>query len=389
MILDVRTMGIFSAVTPLILGVIMLIYLRERKVYGGFGRWVLANFGLSLGYTFISLRDFIPSFVSIVLGNVLVVYCVILIYEGIEFFYERPAFNLINYLIFGLYVFLQIYFTYTVPDINIRVVVSSLVLFILNIRAGGRFLQASIPELRGTSRSVGVVFIVTALFPLFRAVSALFQSQPIIFFSDTVNSWFSVVFIFSIVTWTFFFFFLNSARVELELETARAHLDRIARTDPLTRLYNRRHFDEHAELEFQRAKRYGYGISFLILDVDHFKLINDGSGHGTGDAILLSLSERVQMAIRPFDLVARLGGDEFIVMLMDTNEEQAYSIAERIRDFVAQSPLLYESHAYHVTLSVGMTTVLPGDTNLKLILKRTDDALYLAKQQGRNCVRVA
>ena len=389
MILDVRTMGIISAVTPLILGVMMLVYLRERKVYGGFGRWVLANFGLGLAYTFLTLRDFIPGFVSVVLGNVILAYCVILIYEGIELFYARPAFSLTNYLILGVYSCLQIYFTYVVPDINMRVIFSSLVLFILNFRAGKRLLQGSIPELRGTSRAAGVVFIVTALFPLYRSGSALLEPEPILFFSDNINSWFSIVFIASIVSWTFFFFFLNSARLELELETARARLDLIARTDPLTRLYNRRHFDEHAELEFQRARRFGYTISFLMLDVDHFKTINDSHGHGSGDAVLLSLSEVIRLAIRPFDLVARLGGDEFIVMLMDTSPEQAYSIAERIRSLVAQTALGHNVEPYHVTLSVGMTTVQPGDGDLKRILKRTDEALYLAKQQGRNCVRVA
>lgn len=389
MILDVWTMGIFSAVTPLILGCIMLVYLRERKVYGGFERWIAANFGLGLGYALVSLRDVIPGFASIVVGNAFVVYSVILIYEGIELFFGRPYFSRLNYLILGLYVLLQVYFTYFSPNINMRVTVSSLVLFILILRSGERLFSGSIPELARTSHSAGYVFVVTSLFPFVRSVTALSQSEPIDLFFDVLNAWFSPVFIASIVAWTFYFFFLNSARLELELENARAELDLIARTDPLTNLYNRRHFDEHAELEFQRTKRNGHTISFLILDVDNFKTINDSQGHGVGDAVLLSLSKMIRAEIRQIDLIARMGGDEFIIMLIDTNLEQAFSIAERIRSLVAQTPVVLESQTFPVSLSVGITTIRPGDQELKLILKRTDDALYRAKQGGRNCVRTA
>ena len=367
----------------------MLIYLRQRKVYGGFGHWILANFGLSVGYMFISLRDRIPGFLSIIVGNCLIAYCIILIYEGIERFYERPRFNAWNYLILGSYILIQSLFTYFDPDINARVTISSLVVCTLIVHTGTRLFRVPIGELKETSSSAGYVFFVTAIFPFTRAVSALLASQPIDFFSDAINSWFSVVFIVSIVTWTFYFFFLNSARLELELETARAKLDLIARTDPLTNLYNRRHFDEHAELELQRAKRSGHSISFLLLDVDGFKSINDNNGHEVGDAVLLSLSEILRSELRPFDMVARYGGDEFIIMLMDTTRDQAYSVAERICNRVGQTPVLLESRTLNFTLSGGLTTVQPGDHDLRLLLKRGDIALYNAKQRGRNCVIVA
>lgn len=389
MILDARTIGIFSVMTPFALGLIMLIYLRERKVYGGFGHWILANFGLSMGYIFISLRGIIPSFLSDFISNLLIVCSLILIYDGIEQFYGRPAFSKFNYLVLSSYFLLLSYFTFFDPNDSALVALSSLVSCLLILHAGMRFFHVSIPELERTSRVAGLVFFITALFPWMRAVSSLFASGPIAYFSHVLASWFALVFIVSIVMWTFHFFFLTSARLELDLEIARAQVDVISRTDPLTNLYNRRHFDEQAEIEFQRAKRSGHAISFLLLDLDDFKSVNDTYGHDTGDFVLLLLAEILRDELRPFDLIARYGGDEFVVMLMDTNEEQAQAIAERIRKRVMETPFESDAGTFDVTLSIGITPVHMDDRDLRLILKRSDTALYEAKQHGRNCVIVS
>lgn len=386
MILDVRTMGILSGVTPVILGTIMLVYLRKRKSYGGFEKWVRANFGLGIGYLFVALRGFIPDFLSIILGNILVVYSAILVYEGVQRFYGRPTFSWLNYSFLGVYIPLQSYFTYLVPNINARVALSSLVMAVLVLHSGMKLFQYSIPELKETSQSAGYLFIFTALFPFIRGIFALLQPEPIDFFHDVLNSWFSVVFIVSIVAWTFFFFFLNSARLELDLETARVELDLLARTDPLTNLYNRRHFDEHAEIEFEHAKRHERSLSFLFVDIDNFKLINDTYGHIAGDKVLLSISATIQSLVRAYDLVARYGGDEFIIMLMDAGKKETCAIAERMRKAVEKIPVEIDSGSLHVCLSTGVATLDPGDMDLGMVLKRGDDALYQAKQQGRNRV---
>ena len=389
MVLDVRTMGIFSAISPLILGIIMLIYLRERKVYAGFGRWVLANFGLGIGFLLVSLRGFIPDLLSIVLGNAVVVYCTILIYEGIRCFYDYPPFSRSNYMIFGVYLLMQSYFTYSHPDINARIVLSSLTVFILLLRSGMVLVQGAIPGLERSSHRAGHVVIFTAIFPFTRAASAFLQPEPIDFFSDELNSWFSVVFIVSIVVWTFYFFFLTSARLELDLETARAELDLVSRTDPLTSLYNRRHFMEHAEMEFQRARRYGSSLSFIMLDADEFKMINDTYGHSAGDMVLRSISATLREELRPFDLLSRFGGDEFTIMLVDADGDSAYSIAERIRKVVARTPVSFDGMTVKIQLSVGVASYTRGDEGVENILRRADTALYHAKHHGRNRVKVA
>ncbi len=157
----------------------------------------------------------------------------------------------------------------------------------------------------------------------------------------------------------------------------------------LTNLYNRRHFNEQAEIEFRRAQRYGRNLSIVMLDVDDLKLINDTYGHDSGDRVLISIAVILRSEVRPFDLVARYGGDEFVSLLIDTDQEEAYTIAERIRSEVELTPVVINAFTLNVHLSVGITTVDPEDTDLVITSKRTDHALYQAKQQGRNRVMAA
>ena len=314
MILDVRTIGLLSAIMPFVLGLIMTQYWRERKTYGGFGHWVLANFAFGMGYLFLSLRGLIPDFFSIILGNVITIYAEVLIYQGIRLFFDRPAFSRLNLLVFVLYILFQVHFTYLEPNINARITLISIAIFILIFRSGVSLVNCPIPGLKRAARNAGYIFLLTAILPLVRGLHALRQSQPIDLFADVLGSWFGLLAIISILIWTFNFFLMNSARLELDLETARVELLQIANTDPLTGLYNRRHFFEHAEVEFQRARRREHGIAILLLDVDEFKSINDNHGHDAGDEVMRSLSVVLHREVRAFDLVARFGGDEFIVM---------------------------------------------------------------------------
>jgi len=387
LILDVRTLGILSAFMPFVLGVIMSIYWRERRTYGGFGRWVLANFTFGVGYFLISLRGTLPDLLSITLGNAAAVYAEILIFEGIRLFYGRPAFSKWNSFVFVLYLIFHIYFTYLDPNINARIAIISFALFILIVRSGMSLFNSPLFELRRTARSAGMVFLLTALLPLTRAIYALLQPHPIDLFTDAMSSWFALLGLISILTWTFYFFLINSARLELDLEAARVKLTQLAMTDPLTGLYNRRHFLERAEIEFQRAKRQAHSISFLLMDVDDFKSINDRYGHDAGDAVMIHLAAILPGEVRVFDLVARFGGDEFTIMLVNVHEGQAYEIAERIREIVAYTPIDFDSQNIKIQLSIGIASFDPKDEDLKMILKRADNALYHAKRHGRNRVR--
>lgn len=164
-------------------------------------------------------------------------------------------------------------------------------------------------------------------------------------------------------------------------------LKRQARIDLLTGLNNRRHFFELAEQELARAKRYGAPLPVLMLDVDHFKLVNDTYGHHVGDMALQKLSEVCVHTLRGIDIVGRLGGEEFAILLPETKGEQALEVAERLRLAVAGATIpLEQGGSIHLTVSIGVASPVATDARIDDVLKRADAALYAAKNAGRNRV---
>ena len=174
-----------------------------------------------------------------------------------------------------------------------------------------------------------------------------------------------------------------------ELELARAHAEMESRTDLLTRLPNRRHLAEVLDGELDRAARTGASGGFLLLDVDHFKRINDTFGHAAGDAVLVEVANRLRATVRKYDSLARWGGEEFAVVAPHLSDERALrGCAERLQVAVTRTPFRVADDAITITASVGATIVRAGDLE-EAVLRRADQALYRAKHGGRNRVMVA
>ena len=165
----------------------------------------------------------------------------------------------------------------------------------------------------------------------------------------------------------------------------------MALTDTLTGLYNRRYFEVHLQKMLENAKFQRKSLGLLYMDIDHFKKINDTHGHNVGDEVIKEFANRIRDSLRSFDLVARLGGEEFVAILPDINTKLAYQIAERLRHAIADRAFecSAEDGALNVTASFGGTVVDPdqADPSLSLeLLKRSDEQLYQAKNDGRNNV---
>lgn len=161
----------------------------------------------------------------------------------------------------------------------------------------------------------------------------------------------------------------------------------LASTDALTGVPNRRAFLEAADHELVRSARYGRALSVLMLDVDHFKNVNDTQGHDVGDAVLVALAERCQRTVREVDLVGRLGGEEFAILAPETPLSNAGILAERLRELLSTMEVSTPSGPLRITVSIGVASRagVPGET-FAGILKRADVALYAAKTGGRNRV---
>jgi len=162
-------------------------------------------------------------------------------------------------------------------------------------------------------------------------------------------------------------------------------LIQMAKIDGLTGIYNRRYLDSRLTEEIERSRRHGNPLSILLLDIDHFKKINDTHGHLCGDYALRKISELLQELVRTSDILGRYGGEEFLCILPETPHEQAVVLAERCREQIATKPLACEDHQARITISIGVTGQHRDDT-LDSIIKRADDALYQAKREGRNRV---
>ena len=173
-----------------------------------------------------------------------------------------------------------------------------------------------------------------------------------------------------------------------ELRERNAELERLATTDHLTGLYNRRFVGRELERLILRARRHGQSISVAMLDIDHFKSINDEHGHAVGDAVLIEVAARIRRRLRGDDMVGRWGGEEFLLVLPETSPEGTGIVAESVRAAIGDEPLSLATGSLDVTASIGWATWEPSDASDDL-LGRADFALYEAKAAGRNTVVAA
>ncbi len=157
----------------------------------------------------------------------------------------------------------------------------------------------------------------------------------------------------------------------------------IALKDPLTGVFNRLAFEERIEEEYQRWRRYGEPLSLAVLDIDHFKKVNDTFGHLAGDKALKAVALRLLQNIREVDIVARYGGEEFVVIMPNTPMDSAYKVAEKLRSVIAAAGFHYRKQPVNITVSLGLAG-FRGDDGPEEVFRRADDALYGAKQAGRN-----
>jgi diguanylate cyclase (GGDEF)-like protein/PAS domain S-box-containing protein len=173
-----------------------------------------------------------------------------------------------------------------------------------------------------------------------------------------------------------------------ERKRLMAELEKLSETDALTNTLNRRGFLKHAEREFERMRRTGQPLTIVMVDIDHFKAVNDSYGHAAGDLVLAMVADCCRQQSRSIDILSRFGGEEFIILLTDASLDAANRIVTRLHQAIAGSRVSTIKGEVAVTASFGLATVDPNSLDLETAIRLADEALYEAKNSGRNCIKI-
>ena len=382
MAFEVNTLFLLTIDVEAILGLLLLLVWVQNTRVHAVAWWACAHLMRAASVMIYGLYGSVPDLISIDFANVILFSSFGVTWNGARVFNGRPA--LPGSLIAGAGVWLLAsqWPGFEVGS-EVRGQLSAMII------AGYAWLTAY-EFWRGrneplVSRWPAIVLFATdgAMFLLRTPLNALVHGKD----STTVLSseWLSVLsfeaFLMTIAT-AFILLAMSKERTELRHKTA-------AMIDPLTGLLNRRAFLQDAEALLQQQIARDRPIGVLLVDLDHFKSINDRFGHAVGDKVLQVFAKTTRSSLRETDLVGRLGGEEFTVMLADAGLDNAYLVADRLRNAFAANAAVVDGQTVYATASVGVSVIVDPSQDLARLITLADQALYLAKARGRNRVEVA
>lgn len=375
--LDLRTAALFVTILFTIQAIIALLFTLLARSYRGTGAWAAASLLAVIGSILYGLRGLIPDFFSVLLANAIYIVALSLLYDGVRQFLHVP--RPMRYLFgFPTFIFLLIfYLTYGRDDIILRSVVMSLYI-VISMSASARLLiLRAAPEVRRSHWFTAGTFLVFVLFHALRVIPLFTVAPGSVLETDLLLSFPMIISSICGVLWTAGIALMITERLVVELKFTATH-------DFLTNTLNRRAAQSLLESEIRRTRSQATPLSILLMDVDHFKTINDRYGHASGDVVLVTLVERVAQAIGKEAHMARWGGEEFLIILPATPAVTAFEIAQTLRRLITNSPYVVEATPIFCSVSVGVATATTDD--LDDLLRRADRALYHAKHAGRNTV---
>lgn len=380
--LDARTMMVMmSALSLLSSGLLLLTGLHAGNVRG-VHHWAIGSLfiGVGLGFSYTQLISS-GSGLILIFGGTLVAAGIGLLFNGIQFFKEGRCNKYIPWLL-ALLVFAQsIWFVTLHPNVHARIVANSLVFAMGNVAcARALFIRIEQP-LRTAYWFTGASFAVIAMILLARAI-IIFEAQPNIYglYSPTaINPASFFIGSMAQMCMTFGLVLMLNYRLATDLQ-------KLALSDALTGALNRRSLEQEAIRLSARCTRTGDTLAIMMIDVDHFKSINDRYGHQAGDEVLKCLAEVAQKTIRSDDYFARYGGEEFCILLPSTIEKEAWILADRLRQAYAAMAIEFDGEVLRSTISIGVSDSIQSGVELTTLIAAADQAMYRAKQQGRNRV---
>lgn len=381
--LDIRTiMVMFAMLALMFFGLLELAGLHVGSIRG-VRQWAVANLctGLGLGLAYFYTYPTPGHSWTIVLGATLIATGISLQFTGIQAFKEERSDLRMILLILGVAFLQNVWFGVLHPDINSRAIANSF-LFAIVYAACARALLISIePPLRTAYWFTGMSFAVLVVVMLVRGVMiwlsppgsyGLYVNMPLNPLSFFIGSMIQLCV-------TFGFLLMLNYRLITDLQ-------KISSRDALTGALNRRSLEEEATRLQAHCGRTGDALAIMMIDVDKFKSINDRYGHPVGDEVLRRLADIVKTSIRADDYFARYGGEEFCILLPSTTENEAWRLAERLRQAYAKMTLDIREESLNSTISIGVADSTSIGLKFSSLVAAADQALYRAKQEGRNLV---
>lgn len=385
--MDLRTLFIITVLVNIIIAVIMAIYWRTQKTYAGFGYWTLANVAMTITFSLFAMKGIAPEFVTVVIANTSAVAGSICRYAGVRFFWGADSLPHVRFhqavvLVSALFL---AYFTCIDDNIMFRQ-------FAISSIISGYFLVTARQMLKGAAKgypyeawTLTLLNLVYATLMMGRAIEwYLYPEARHLLISSSMSTLYFTSILLLEVTTALLFLMLNSQRLAKSLMKAQADLEKLAVSDMLTGLYNRRKLEEVCTAALTHARAHNRLSSLLLIDLDHLKQMNDTFGHPAGDALINTVVRIIRSQLRDQDILGRLGGDEFVVVLPGMTKATAQEFAEQIRQAVRSQPFLWEGQEMAMSISIGVADLNDEDSNWQDWLKRADNNLYQAKKGGRN-----
>jgi diguanylate cyclase (GGDEF)-like protein len=385
--LDAFTLAVVSAVAALFMAITMAgIYLagnRERAIADWAVAGVMFCLGHALGNLSLTESTLLDRHLLLALINASVALGYGMLLLGVQHHLERPRSTLV---VIGSAVAILLS-TWQLPLLNqslmMRVGVLTVVFVAITTAAAVFLWRAEDSALKPYRRAVAVVMMLNAAALVARAFyMAVADDLP---FDPSSQSVLVPVFFSSVL----FFMALTVSLSLMLFRRKEVYLRYLARHDALTGLLNRYSLDEFAAREMARARRGEEDLSLVVLDLDNFKNVNDQFGHAAGDHVLVEAAGRLRSVIREEDVAFRIGGEEFLILLPGASGTFARKVAERLRRLLAQDPIFHRDREIVVSTSAGVVTFDPIADDWESLQRRADQALYRAKEQGRNRVEVA
>lgn len=382
--LDIHTLSFVTVLFCFLFSAGMFSFGFSQKKFKGFYSFGLGHLAMGCSFIFIGLRQFFPDFLSVVMANTLIIAALSITLNGIIRFRNASIMGrFVSILTVGLTFVCFLYLNRLENSLITRIIVIN-ILIILQVALCIRALLEKIPpSLKIPTYFTALQFFILGLYCLFRIFLTMEESPATGFMTaGTIHAVAFLVLDIQVIGTSFGYVWMADKTLELALTD-------LARIDPLTGILNRRALNDEAGKEIARVKRNNKPFSILLFDIDRFKSINDNFGHKVGDAALIALSHYVQGRMRQQDVFARYGGEEFLLLLPETPKSDALRVAERTRAEVEILDIPIEKGNLRITASFGVGTFGEDGKDWHELLVYTDQAMYQAKESGRNCVRAA